>query len=137
MMKLKETMISQYANSPIICRILLDLNKSIDPKSDIKSFYDLIWNLNTAKEIGLDFWGKVVGIDRNIQIDNKNQFIGSTLSSADLKMFQKGEMHLMNDEMFRNMIFMKAMKNIIYTTAANFIGLFGNCKLVKSAVILR
>lgn len=89
MMKLKETMISQYANSPIICRILLDLNKSIDPKSDIKSFYDLIWNLNTAKGIGLDFWGKVVGIDRNIQIDNKNQFIGSTLSSADLKMFQK------------------------------------------------
>lgn len=43
----------------------------------------------------------------------------------------------MNDEMFRNMIFIKAMKNIIYTTATDFIGLFGNCKLVKSAVILR
>ena len=119
MKNVEKTLISQYANSPIICNLISNINDYIDPSGDIERFYHLIWNLDTAEGIGLDFWGKVVGIQRNVQIDDKNQFIGSTLASDDLKEYQAGRVHLMNDTMFRSMIFLKAMSNIIYATAPN------------------
>lgn len=119
MKNVEKTVISQYANSPIICRLIGNINQYIDPTANIERFYQLIWNLDTAEGIGLDFWGKVVGIERNIQIDDKNQFIGSTLAAEDLRAFQAGSVHLMNDTMFRSMIFLKAMSNIIYATAPN------------------
>ena len=84
MINIKETVISQYANSPIICRLISNFNESLDPSKDIKLFYDLFWNLETAQGVGLDFWGRVVGISREVIIDDKNQFIGSTLASGDL-----------------------------------------------------
>lgn len=119
MKNVEKTLISQYANSPIICSLISNINDCIDPSGDIERFYQLIWNLDTAEGIGLDFWGNVVGIQRNVQIDDKNQFIGSTLASDDLKEYQAGRVHLMNDTMFRSMIFLKAMSNIIYATAPN------------------
>lgn len=123
MNNVKDTLISQYANSPIICRLISDFNEYIDPQSDLDNFYRLIWNLDTAQGIGLDFWGKVVGISREIIIDDKNQFIGSTLASEDLKKYTEGSRHFMNDEMFRTIILMKAMCNIMYTTAYHINGL--------------
>lgn len=117
MINIKETVISQYANSPIICRLISNFNEILDPSKDIKLFYDLFWNLETAQGVGLDFWGRVVGISREVIIDDKNQFIGSTLASGDLKQYTKGSKHFMNDEMLRTMILMKAMSNIMYTTA--------------------
>ncbi|KEZ22293.1 hypothetical protein HS327_01321 [Glaesserella parasuis] len=114
---LEKTIISQYANSPVICSLLSNINECLDPNSDIERFYNLIWNLDTAKGVGLDFWGKVVGINRNIQVEEKNQFIGSNLAAEDLKDFTVGTKHLMNDEMYRTIIFLKAMSNIIYATA--------------------
>lgn len=119
MMQLEKTIISQYANSPIITSLLKNINENLDPRADIEGFYNLIWNLDTAKGIGLDIWGKIVGIDRNIQVEEKNQFIGSSLATEDLKDFSVGTRHLMNDEMYRTMIFLKAMSNTIYATAPN------------------
>lgn len=119
MKNIEQTLISQYANSPIICQLISDFNERIDPTAEIDDFYRLVWNLNTAQGIGLDFWGRVVGIERNVQINDKNQFIGSTLAAEDLHQFRVGTTHLMNDEMFRTMIFLKAMSNIIYATAPN------------------
>lgn len=119
MKNVAKTIISQYANSPIICSLIENANTYLDPTADIELFYRFIWNLDTAQGIGLDFWGLVVGISRNVQVDEKNQFIGSTLAAEDLKTYQPGTIHLMNDEMFRTMIFLKAMSNIIYATAPN------------------
>lgn len=119
MKNIAKTIISQYANSPFICGFITNANVYLDPTVDIKLFYRFIWNLDTAQGIGLDFWGQVVGISRNVQVDEKNQFIGSTLATEDLKIYQPGTIHLMNDEMFRAMIFLKAMSNIVYATAPN------------------
>ncbi|MDO9914382.1 DUF2612 domain-containing protein [Glaesserella parasuis] len=117
MIQLEKTIISQYANSPIITSLLKNINENLDPRADIEGFYNLIWNLDTARGIGLDIWGKIVGINRNIQVDEKNQFVGSTLATEDLKDFAIGTRHLMNDEMYRTMIFLKAMSNTICATA--------------------
>lgn len=119
MKNINKTIISQYANSPVICGLISNLNEYLEPSLDIELFYRFIWNLDTSQGIGLDFWGQVVGISRNVQVDEKNQFIGSTLAAEDLKKYQPGTIHLMNDEMFRTMIFLKAMSNIIYATAPN------------------
>ena len=61
----------------------------------------------------------MVGISRELVIDDKNQFIGSTLASDDLKQFTQGSRQFMNDALYRKMIMMKAMSNIIYATAYN------------------
>ncbi|OOF42923.1 hypothetical protein BKK51_12275 [Rodentibacter trehalosifermentans] len=119
MKNVKATIISQYANSPVLCNLIERFDEYIDPKYDIDHFYRLIWNIDTAEGIGLDFWGKVVGIQRDIVINEKNQFIGSTLAADDLEKYKINSRYFMNDEMFRKMILMKAMSNIIYTTAYN------------------
>ncbi|OBX10422.1 hypothetical protein QV09_05605 [Gallibacterium salpingitidis] len=126
MIDVDKTIISQYANSPIICNFIESLNTCIDPSKNIDDFYNLIWNLNTAKGIGLDIWGNIVGINRYILINEKNQFLGSSLSDKDLEDFKLNTNYRMNDEMFRSMIFMKAYSNIIYCTAHHINQLLSN-----------
>lgn len=65
MKKVRQTIISQFANSPTILRIIESQNEAIDPSADIDNFYDLVWNIDTAQGFALDIWGRVVGIDRN------------------------------------------------------------------------
>lgn len=119
MKNVKATIISQYANSPVLCSLIEHFDEYIDPVYEVEHFYRLIWNLDTAQGIGLDFWGKVVGISRDVVISEKNQFIGSSLASDDLAKYKENSRHFMNDDMFRKMILMKAMSNIIYVTAYN------------------
>lgn len=111
------TIISQYANSPILCGLIERLNEAIDPDRDINEFYRLIWNVDTAQGIGLDFWGKTVGISRDIIINDKNQFTSSSQAAQDLGQYELNKTYRMNDELFRAMILYKAYSNIIYCTA--------------------
>lgn len=117
MKDIEKTLISQYANSPIICGLIKSLNTAIDPAKNIDNFYTMIWDLNTAQGVGLDFWGNVVGISRYVLINEKNQFLGSSFSSSELSLFQPDVNYRMNDELFKTMIIMKAYSNIIYCTA--------------------
>lgn len=117
MIDVKKTIISQYANSPIICGLIESLNDCLDPSKNIDDFYRTIWNLSTAEGIGLDIWGRILGISRYILITEKNQFLGSSLSDKDLQNFKLNTNYKMNDEMFRSMLFIKAYSNIIYCTA--------------------
>ncbi len=40
----------------------------IDPTADLNAFYDLVWNVATAQGWGLDVWGRIVGVTRNLNI---------------------------------------------------------------------
>lgn len=62
--------LSQYGNSPVIKRLLYAFSQYINPEADIQTFYDNIINVMTAKGIGLDIWGRIVGVERNIYIDS-------------------------------------------------------------------
>lgn len=96
---LKSTIMSQYANSPVLLRLIDDLGDRIDPNADIEQFYDIVMNLHTAEGFGLDVWGRIVDVSRNVR----------TASVP----------YDLDDEAFRSLILIKAMINIVSATAPN------------------
>lgn len=65
----------QYAASPIIQTIISD-RESYFVTGWQDQFYDLIWNMDTNKGIGLDIWGRIVVIGRNVQISTVDTTFG-------------------------------------------------------------
>lgn len=61
-----ETLLSQYANSPTIKSLIASFDAAIDPQANIDAFLQYIWNVDTAVGNGLDIWGRIVGVSRNI-----------------------------------------------------------------------
>ena len=61
-----QTLLSQYANSPIINALISSFNAAVDPTADLTNFQNYIWNVNSAVGGGLDIWGAIVGVSRNI-----------------------------------------------------------------------
>ena len=49
MITVGETLISQYANSPVICRLIRRFDDCLDPRTDQQRFYDTVWHVSTAK----------------------------------------------------------------------------------------
>lgn len=70
-----DTIMSQYANSPIITGLIEGINTMIDPTTDLTNFYNMVMNLNTATGYGLDAWGRIVGVGRNVSVDLTIQII--------------------------------------------------------------
>lgn len=119
---------SQYANSPIIIKLIEGINDMIDPTADLNNFYKMVMDLSTATGYGLDVWGRIVGIGRNVSVDlsgtkyfgfneakkftpfNTAPFNGDGTSFASFPL---------TDTMYRQIIIVKAYKNIIYATAPN------------------
>ena len=62
------TIISQFANSPILTTLIGNFFAYIDQTANLDAFYDLIWNIDTAQGVGLDIWGRIVGVNRVLQI---------------------------------------------------------------------
>lgn len=65
----------QYSNSPIIQTIIED-RESYFVTGWQDQFYELIWNMDTNKGIGLDIWGRIVVIGRNVQISTVDTTFG-------------------------------------------------------------
>jgi hypothetical protein len=63
-----QTIISQYANSSRLTGIIGNIAGYLDQTANLDAFFDLIWNVNTAEGYGLDIWGRIVGVGRNLQI---------------------------------------------------------------------
>lgn len=62
------TIISQYANSPILTGVITSFAAAMDPTEDIQSFFDLMLNVLTAQGYGLDCWGRIVQAPRTIPV---------------------------------------------------------------------
>lgn len=58
----------QYAASPIIHRLVADRSEYF-ATSWADEFYDNYWNVDTAKGKGLDYWGRIVVVDRTVQVE--------------------------------------------------------------------
>lgn len=91
MKNVEQTIISQYANSPTLLKLIRNFNDYIDPTCDIDNFYDFIWNVDTAQGFGLDIWGRIVGVSRAL--------LQNTAYAND-------------DTVFRELIYLKALSNI-------------------------
>lgn len=70
----KQTLLSQYVNSPTLTSMIESFSEAISPNNDIYNFYNNIWNVYTAVGNGLDIWGKIVGASRYLQVNTSNYF---------------------------------------------------------------
>ena len=68
MQNVLQTVVSQYGNSPVLLGLINRFNAAVDPSTNFDNFYNDIWNLQTASGIGLDIWGRIVGVSRALQI---------------------------------------------------------------------
>lgn len=114
------TVISQYANSPILTQLILDLSSNIDQAININAFFDLIMNLDTAEGYGLDVWGRIVGVNRVLQVQLNNWFGFEeslpAVSTFGQEAFYSGapltSNYALSDQAYRLLIFAKAASNI-------------------------
>lgn len=126
-MDIIDTLLTQYANSPILVGLLEGLNEVIDPSVDIEQFYNLVLNLKTAQGYGLDIWGNIVGIGRNVSADlstdPKMGFYGTGYTPFNVAPFNgsggKFVSYALPDDLYRKLIIIKAYANILYATAPN------------------
>src|SRR6266446_8680457 len=114
-----KTIISQYSNSSILTQLITNLNTYIDPSADLEAFYTLIWNVDTAVGYGLDVWGRIVGINRVLQIASGSYFgwyEAQDRTGFNQSPFYNGQITTaafsLTDEAFRRLIFAKAAANI-------------------------
>lgn len=126
MINVEQTIISQYANSPTILALIRNMNGYIDPGADIDNFYNIIWNVDSAEAFGLDIWGRIVNIGRQLTIPTSPAYFGfeqgepgaNPLGQAP---FWNGstpatQTYELSDEAYRPLILAKALANIIATT---------------------
>lgn len=117
----RDTILSQYANSPAITAIIESFNDAADQSANLRSFFDNIWNLDTAQGYGLDVWGRIVGINRVLKIDLTKWFGFSEAGSASADPFNQSPFYSgqpttsnysLVDQAYRQLIIAKAMANI-------------------------
>jgi hypothetical protein len=116
----QQTVISQYANSPVLLSLLESFADAVDPTTDLDTFYDDVWNIATAQGFGLDIWGRIVGVNRVLSVVPKYWgFEEAGTASADpfnQSPFYSGPVasnnYPLSDSAFRTLILAKAAANL-------------------------
>ena len=115
------TVISQYANSPILLQLIDYFSQWVDQDANINQFYELMWNIETAQGYGLDVWGRIVGVNRVLQISTETLFEFDQQSQSSTLPFGGGPFYSgtvpttnydLSDDAFRQVILAKALSNI-------------------------
>lgn len=130
------TIESQYANSQTILSLISNFNDCIDPSANIDGFYDVIWNVDTAQGWGLDIWGRIVGVNRNIRVAASDAYFGfqegvnyQPFGQAPFNsMASSGgtSIYALTDDAFRTLILVKALANISNSTSRAYNRLLQN-----------
>lgn len=114
------TIISEYSNSPILDTLIGNIFAYLDQTQDIESFFDLIFNVDTAIGYGLDVWGRIVGVSRTLQVPI-GEYFGFAQAVPGAETFGFGpffagapvtENFDLTDPAYRVLIFAKAAANI-------------------------
>lgn len=139
MENVNRTIIAQYSNSPTIKAIVGSLNDALDPRPWFQQFFDDVWNVDTAKGFGLNYWGRIVGLPngRLLQLGTDNQILGFENGDVppDWAPFNQGTFFtgadssttfILADDAFRTLILAKALANITATTSQALNRLLGN-----------
>jgi len=136
MINVEQTIISQYANSPTITKLIRNMNEYLDPRADFDTFFDFVWNVETAQGFGLDIWGRIVGIARELLVPPPVDYFGFNQAtpgafSFNDKPFYNGippvsETYILADDAYRQLILVKALANISATNAPSLNQLLQN-----------
>ena len=115
----------QYAASPVIQQLIAD-RTSYFPNDWQYQFYDNYWNVDSAQGIGLDIWGRIVVVGRNIQIPFVDYFGFTTAPTQSWSPFGQQSFYTgpasaktftLADNAYRVLILAKALANIAQTNA--------------------
>jgi len=115
----RQTFLSQYANSPVLTSLVEALSYAIDRQMDFDAFYESVWDIDTAVGFGLDIWGRIVGVGRALYVPD-GEYLGFS-DSSDAYPFGSGVFYgaglftpnyLMTDLAYRRVIMAKAALNI-------------------------
>lgn len=130
------SVISQYANSPTMLRLVENMDEYVDPQANFTNFYNFVWNVDTAQGFGLDIWGRIVGVSRLVRLPFDNTTFGFDNASVpeDWQPFDEGTFYdpsnptayLLPDAVYRTLVLAKALANITATTAPAMNQLFQN-----------
>ena len=143
------TIISQYANSGIITTLIGNFQQYIDQTRNMDLLYDNIWNILTANGYGLDVWGRIVGVQRVVQIQTSKFFGFDEMGTTFIEPFGPGGQgpfysgvpattnFQLADQSFRTLIIAKAMANLSNGSSASINAILrslfpgrGNCYVV-------
>ena len=113
-------LLSQYVNSPIFSAIVSNLRDYFDPAANFDDFYDKVWNIDTAEGWGLDLWGRILNVNRVLQIATPGEFFGfdqqaeaDTFGYAIFYGFGTATQNFpLSDEAYRVLLLAKAAANI-------------------------
>lgn len=115
-----QTVISEYANSPILTGLLESMFDAVDLTALFDEMYDKIQNIETAEGYGLDVIGRIVDISRIITIPDDVIYL-SFEESGDDGVFGVGTFYagastttnfILADPAYRTLILAKALANI-------------------------
>jgi len=131
---------SQYAASPVIRRLIDAMNRRIDPEADIDLFFNEIFNILTARGRGLDIWGRILVVDRLLQVEVGDPFgfAGSGQPFNQTSFYYPGvtNNYALTDEPFRELLLFKALANISASDAATINMLLGRLLGGKAAYVI-
>ena len=110
-------MISQYANSPKFVALVDGLRAMFNNAKLIGDWYNIVYNLKTAKGFGLDIWGKI--LNQGCSFKYTNQTTGVVT-----EYYLKGEITVDGttfsaeevEELYRKILFMKVISLITNAT---------------------
>ena len=115
------TIISQYANSPILTQLIANIAEYIDPAAKLNAFYNLVWNVDTAVGYGLDVLGRIVGVNRVLRLPAAVPYLGFEQAAPTAYPFGEGIFYgggnattnyALSDAAFRRLVLAKAAANI-------------------------
>lgn len=120
-----QTVQSQYAASPTLRALVESARVRIAPDADIALFYQSIFDIATAQGVGLDIWGRILGIGRSVAVEATRAYFG--FEEADYDPFDVSpfwlrdgatERYTLSDDAYRELLLWKAMANIATADAA-------------------
>lgn len=118
-LRIQDTNISQYANSPTLVQLIDNVGYYLSQDANMDDFYNLVWNVLTAQGWGLDVWGRIVGVGRVYPITDVHYF-GFDEQTGALS-FNEGAFwtgspatvnYSLSDDAYRQLILTKAAANI-------------------------
>lgn len=113
----------QYAASKRIIKLNED-RRSYFLTGWQNDFHNKVWNVNTAQGFGLDIWGRIVVIGRELQIPSTNEWFGFQTTPQSFQPFNQGtfydgplatQTYRLTDNAYRVLILAKALSNISST----------------------
>lgn len=122
MISIEKTIISQYANSPTLTQLVRNFDEYIDPRADIDNFFSFVFDVSTAQGFGLNIWGRIVGVARELSLPPIYENFGFAEALPDSLEFDVGtffsgitpdtDVYSLSDDAYRQLIMTKALSNI-------------------------